>query len=68
MPMKTKTKDKEQLSPNGWAGIWPLGRGGSRQPREHIPKPAEPILAPWLLLPTELSCALHTPNPFGGFF
>ena len=68
MPMETKTKDKEQAFQMSEAGIWPPGRSRGQQPGEPVPKPAEPSLPLQLLLPTELSCTLHTLNSFGGFF
>ena len=68
MPMETKTKDKEQAFQMGGQGSGLLAGAEASSPGNLSPKPAEPSLPLQPLLPTELSCTLHTLNSFGGFF
>lgn len=65
---KTKDKDKEQLCQMGGQGSG-LCQGRRPAAWEHVPKPAEPTLLNCTqFLPTELSCAFCTLNPFEGLF
>lgn len=68
MPMKTKTKDKQQPFQMGGQGSGLLAGEEASSPGGLSPKPAEPTLPLWPLLPTEFSSAFRTLNPLGGFF